>query len=91
MDLHDEQPEPVHFRNREQCPNELRLRPGRQHDLPPRGRDKRMDTDMEWREPHGRDVQGQRPPYIQVRLHGKKSGEVRILERQPNFQDPLRL
>ena len=46
---------------------------------------------MERREPHGRDVQGDRPPDIQVRLHGKKSGEVHVFEQHLGIEDPLRL
>ena len=51
-----QQPEPVHKRNGEQCQPLLLLRFGRQHDLPPRGRDQRLDAGVERREPHGGDL-----------------------------------
>ena len=89
MDLHDEQPEPVHLRHREQHSAFLRLRPGRLDDLPPRGRDQRLDAGLERREPDGRDFQGQRPPDVQVRLHGPPCREVHLLREHLDFHDLL--
>ena len=51
-----QQPQPVHKRNGEQCAAGFLLRPGRQHDLSPRGRGQRLDASVERREPHGGDV-----------------------------------
>ena len=66
MDLRHQQPQPVHVRHRKQCADKLCLRPGRLDNLPPGGRGLRLGAALERREPHGRDVQGDRPPDVQI-------------------------